>query len=56
MRPRNTSPIFTVERFIYENNSGYACIDKQVLAAFRKLTGDSLVVAASAFGVGANWR
>ena len=31
------------ERFIYENDSGNACIDKQVLAAFRKLTGDSVV-------------
>jgi hypothetical protein len=31
------------ERFIYENDSGNAFIDKQVLAAFRKLTGDSVV-------------
>jgi hypothetical protein len=31
------------ERFIYENDSGNACIDKEVLAAFRKLTGDSVV-------------
>jgi hypothetical protein len=31
------------ERFIYENDSGNACIDKQVLAAFGKLTGDSVV-------------
>jgi hypothetical protein len=31
------------ERFIYENGSGNACINKQVLAAFRKLTGDDVV-------------
>jgi hypothetical protein len=31
------------ERFVYENDLGNACIDKQVLAAFRKLTGDSVV-------------
>lgn len=31
------------ENFIYENESGNACIDKRVLVAFRKLTGDSVV-------------
>jgi hypothetical protein len=31
------------EHFIYENNSGNACIDKKVLAAFRKITGDDVV-------------
>jgi|SRR5580700_7613679 hypothetical protein len=31
------------ERFVYENDLGNACIAKQVLAAFRKLTGDSVV-------------
>jgi hypothetical protein len=31
------------ERFTYENDWGNACVDKQVLAAFRKLTGDSVV-------------
>src|ERR1700691_2612721 len=31
------------EYFIYKNDSGNACIDKQVLAAFRKLTGDGVV-------------
>lgn len=31
------------ERFVYENDVGNACVDKQVLAAFRKLTGDSVV-------------
>jgi hypothetical protein len=31
------------ERFVYENNSGNACINKQVLAAFRELTGNSVV-------------
>jgi hypothetical protein len=31
------------ERFVYENESGNACIDRQVLAAFRKLTGESVV-------------
>lgn len=31
------------DRFTYENDSGNACIDKKVLAAFGKLTGDSVV-------------
>jgi hypothetical protein len=31
------------ERFVYENDLGNASIDKQVLAAFRKLSGDSVV-------------
>jgi hypothetical protein len=31
------------DSFIYENESGGVCIDKQVLAAFRKVTGDSVV-------------
>jgi hypothetical protein len=31
------------ERFVFENDSGNACIDKQILAAFRRLTGDSVV-------------
>jgi hypothetical protein len=31
------------ERFIYENDSGNPCIDKQVLTAFRKLTSDTVV-------------
>ena len=31
------------EHFIYENDSGNACIDKRVLAAFRTLTGNSVV-------------
>lgn len=32
------------ERFVYESqDSGNLCIGKEVLAAFRKLTGDSVV-------------
>jgi len=31
------------ERFIYTNNAGNPAISKEVLAAFRKLTGDSVV-------------
>jgi hypothetical protein len=31
------------ERFIYEGSSGNACIDREVLAAFRALTGDTVV-------------
>jgi hypothetical protein len=31
------------EQFIYENPAGNPAIDKKVLAAFRKLTGDSVV-------------
>lgn len=31
------------EDFVYENDSGNACIEKRVLAAFRDLTGDSVV-------------
>ena len=31
------------EHFIYENEAEDVCIDKHVLAAFRTLTGDSVV-------------
>jgi hypothetical protein len=31
------------EHFTYENEAGNLAIDKKVLAAFRKLTGDSVV-------------
>jgi len=31
------------EHFIYDNEAGNPAIDKKVLAAFRKLTGDSVV-------------
>ena len=31
------------DEFTYENDSGNPAIDKKVLAAFRKLTGDSVI-------------